>query len=144
MSRQEVIDNLGTIARSGTSEFVSNLTGDQKKDAQLIGQFGVGFYSSFLVSDRVVVTSKHNDDKQYIWESDANSFSVVEDPRPDEQIGRGTRVSLYLKEEAQDYLEQHRIRDLVRKYSEFINFDIYLYTSKVIEEETTFDDDEGE
>jgi heat shock protein beta len=86
-----------------------------------------------LVADTVVVTTKHNDDKQYIWTSDAESFSIVEDPREDEQLGRGTRISLYLKEEAKEFLEDNSIRDLIKKYSEFISFDIFLYTSKTVD-----------
>jgi len=84
----------------------------------------------WTVADRVVVTSKHNDDEQHIWESDAASFSVVKDPRGN-TLGRGTTVSLHLKEEAHENLEPHRIRDLVKKYSQFINFPIYLWESKV-------------
>jgi len=86
--------------------------------------------ASLTVADRVVVTSKHNDDEQHIWESDAASFSVVKDPRGN-TLGRGTTVSLHLKEEAHENLEPHRIRDLVKKYSQFINFPIYLWESKV-------------
>jgi len=85
-----------------------------------------------LVADRVVVTSKHNDDKQYIWESDANSFSIAEDPRGNTLL-RGTQISLYLKEEAKDFLEVDTIRNLVHKYSQFINFNIFLWTSKVLD-----------
>ena len=82
------------------------------------------------VADRVVVASKHNDDEQHIWESDAASFSIVKDPRGN-TLGRGTTVSLHLKEEAHENLEPHRIKDLVKKYSQFINFPIYLWESKV-------------
>ena len=131
MTKADLVNNLGTIARSGTKAFMEAI--ESGGDISMIGQFGVGFYSAFLVADQVIVTSKANGDKQYIWTSDANSFSIVEDPREDEQLGRGTRVSLVLKEEAQDFLEENRIRDLVKKYSEFINFDIYLYTSKEVE-----------
>ena len=133
MTRNDLINNLGTIAKSGTSEFLTALSEGKVDASSLIGQFGVGFYSAFLVADTVVVTTKHNDDKQYIWTSDAASFSIVEDPREDEQLGRGTRISLYLKEEAREFLQENRLRDLVRKYSEFINFDIYLYTSKEVD-----------
>jgi len=84
----------------------------------------------WTVADRVVVTSKHNDDEQHIWESDAASFSIVQDPRGN-TLGRGTTVSLHLKEEAHENLEPHRIKDLVKKYSQFINFPIYLWESKV-------------
>lgn len=109
---------------------------------ELIGQFGVGFYSSFLVADRVVVTSKNNNDKQHIWESDATTFSIAEDPRGD-TLKRGTTVSLHLKEEAFDFLEENTIKDLVKKYSQFINFPIYLWGSKTETTEEPLDDDEG-
>jgi len=142
MTKADLVKNLGTIAKSGTSEFFAATNEKGADTSNLIGQFGVGFYSAFLVADRVVVTSKHNDDKQHIWESDANSFSVIEDPREDNQLGRGTRVSLYLKEEAQDYLEPTKLRDLIKKYSEFINFDIYLYISKIVEEEVEVEEEE--
>ncbi|XP_035675390.1 endoplasmin-like isoform X4 [Branchiostoma floridae] len=144
MTKSELVNNLGTIARSGTSEFLNKLAeGTAEEQSALIGQFGVGFYSSFLVSDRVVVTSKNNDDIQHIWESDAGSFSVVEDPRGN-TLGRGTTVSLHLKEEAQDFLEPHTIKELVRKYSQFINFPIYLWTSKTETVEEPIDDEEAE
>lgn len=143
MTKEDLIRHLGTIAKSGTSEFLAKMqeTGESGADtSSLIGQFGVGFYSAFLVADTVVVTTKHNDDKQYIWTSNAAEYSIVEDPRPDEQLKRGTRISLYLKEEAQDFLDNETIRNLVKKYSEFINWDIYLYTSKTVE----VDDEEEE
>ncbi len=131
MTKQDLINNLGTIAKSGTADFFSKLqdSTDAQEMTDLIGQFGVGFYSSFLVADKVIVTSKHNDDKQHIWESDAGSFSVVEDPRGD-TLKRGTSITLVLKEEAYDYLEQDTIKDLIKKYSQFINFNIYLWSSK--------------
>merc|ERR1712088_1203211 len=131
MTKADLINNLGTIAKSGTADFLSKLqdASSTSEFSDLIGQFGVGFYSAFLVADRVVVTSKHNDDKQHIWESDANSYSVVEDPRGD-TLKRGTTVTLVLKEEAYDYLEQDTVKDLIKKYSQFINFNIYMWTSK--------------
>uniref|UniRef100_A0A7E4W245 HATPase_c domain-containing protein n=1 Tax=Panagrellus redivivus TaxID=6233 RepID=A0A7E4W245_PANRE len=132
MTKQDLINNLGTIARSGTSEFLSKLL-DTQTDAEqqqdLIGQFGVGFYSAFLVADRVVVTTRSIGDKQYIWESDSASFSIVEDPRGN-TLARGTQISLYLKEEAYDFLEPDTLKKLVQKYSQFINFDIFLWQSK--------------
>jgi len=145
MTRSDLIDKLGTIAKSGTSEFFNKVAegGSAESVSDLIGQFGVGFYSTFLIADRVVVTSKHNDDKQHIWESDAASFSVVEDPRGD-TLGRGTTISLYLKEEAHDFLEANTIKDLVKKYSQFINFNIYLWTSKTEKVEEPVDDEEPE
>jgi len=144
MTRSDLIDKLGTIAKSGTSEFFNKVAegGSAETVSDLIGQFGVGFYSTFLIADRVVVTSKHNDDKQHIWESDAASFSVVEDPRGD-TLGRGTTISLYLKEEAHEFLEATAIKDLVKKYSQFINFNIYLWTSKTEEVEEPVEDDEA-
>ncbi|KAI1726655.1 hsp90 protein domain-containing protein [Ditylenchus destructor] len=144
MTKQDLINNLGTIARSGTAEFLSKMmdsAASAETQQDLIGQFGVGFYSSFLVADRVVVTTKNNDDKQYIWESDSASFSIVEDPRGD-TLGRGTQISLHLKEEAHNFLEPDTLKKLVQKYSQFINFDIYLWQSKTetveepVEEET--------
>ena len=114
-------------------------TTDQASD--LIGQFGVGFYSAFLVADRVVVTSKNNADKQHIWESDSAEFSIVEDPRGD-TLKRGTQVSLYLKEEARDFLEPETIENLIKKYSQFINFNIFLWKSKTEEVEEPIEEAE--
>lgn len=151
MTKAELIANLGTIAKSGTSDFLQKVAETQSAAelTDMIGQFGVGFYSSFLVADRVVVTSKHNDDVQHIWESDANSFNIVEDPRGNTLL-RGTTVSLYLKEEARDFLEEDTLRNLIKKYSQFINFPIYLWTTKTetveepIEEEPEAPADEEE
>merc|ERR1711983_468302 len=114
MTKQDLINNLGTIAKSGTADFLSKLrdASSANEMSDLIGQFGVGFYSAFLVADKVVVTSKHNDDKQHIWESDAASFSIAEDPRGP-TLKRGTQISLYLKEESYDFLEQDTVRDLM-------------------------------
>lgn len=146
MSRQDLINNLGTIAKSGTADFLSKMQ-DEKSEGQedndMIGQFGVGFYSAFLVADRVVVTTKHNSDKQYIWESDANSFSIIDDPRGD-TLKRGSQVSLYLKDEAQDFLEEDTVKQLIKKYSQFINFPIYLWTSKSVEEEVPVEEEPKE
>ncbi|XP_054007222.1 endoplasmin [Hylaeus anthracinus] len=141
MTKNELINNLGTIAKSGTAEFLGKMqdTSNTQDLNDMIGQFGVGFYSAFLVSNTVIVTSKHNDDKQYIWESDSSSYSIVEDPRGD-TLKRGTTISLHLKDEALDFLEEDTIRNLVKKYSQFINFPIYLWSSKVIQ----VDEDEEE
>ncbi|KAI8044607.1 endoplasmin [Drosophila gunungcola] len=144
MTHQDLINNLGTIAKSGTADFLAKMQDPSKSEGQdmndMIGQFGVGFYSAFLVADRVVVTTKHNDDKQYIWESDANSFSITEDPRGD-TLKRGSVVSLYLKEEAQDFLEEDTVRELIRKYSQFINFPIRMWSSKTVEEEVPVEEE---
>ncbi|VDK79179.1 unnamed protein product [Litomosoides sigmodontis] len=132
MTKTDLINNLGTIARSGTSEFLSKLLDSStslEQQQDMIGQFGVGFYSSYLVADRVVVTSKHNDDDQYIWESDSSSFTVAKDPRG-ATLKRGTQVTLHLKEEAYNFLEADALKSLVEKYSQFINFNIYIWQSK--------------
>ncbi|KAG8439433.1 hypothetical protein GDO86_005589 [Hymenochirus boettgeri] len=145
MTKGELVKNLGTIAKSGTSEFLSKITeaqDDGQSTSELIGQFGVGFYSAFLVADRVIVTSKHNNDTQHIWESDSNEFFVTEDPRGD-TLGRGTTITLVLKEEATDYLELDTIKNLVKKYSQFINFPIYVWSSKTEMVEEPLDEDEA-
>ncbi|EFO23822.1 endoplasmin [Loa loa] len=144
MTKTDLINNLGTIARSGTSEFLSKLLDSStslEQQQDMIGQFGVGFYSSYLVADRVVVTSKHNDDDQYIWESDSSSFTVAKDPRG-ATLKRGTQVTLHLKEEAYDFLEADTLKNLVEKYSQFINFNIYLWQSKTETVEEPIDETE--
>ncbi|CAG5957814.1 unnamed protein product [Menidia menidia] len=143
MTKEELVKNLGTIAKSGTSEFLNKMTEMQtegQSTSELIGQFGVGFYSAFLVADKVIVTSKHNNGTQHIWESDSNQFSVIEDPRGD-TLGRGSTITLVLKEEASDYLELETIKNLVRKYSQFINFPIYVWASKTETVEEPIEDD---
>ncbi|KXJ75344.1 endoplasmin [Aedes albopictus] len=143
MTKQDLVNNLGTIAKSGTADFLSKMqeTKTETQDVNdMIGQFGVGFYSAFLVADRVVVTTKHNDDVQYIWESDAASFSIVEDPRGN-TLQRGSQISLHLKEEAQDFLEEDTVKQLIKKYSQFINFPIYMWTSKEVEEEVPVEEE---
>lgn len=144
MTHDDLINNLGTIAKSGTADFLSKMQDEQQENQQdandMIGQFGVGFYSAFLVADKVTVTSKHNSDKQYIWESDASRFTIVEDPRGD-TLKRGSQVSLHLKEEAQDFLEEDTIKQLIKKYSQFINFPIYMWTSKSVEEEVPIEEE---
>lgn len=145
MTKMDLIKNLGTIAKSGTSEFLNKLTEMQTEDqttSELIGQFGVGFYSAFLVADKVIVTSKHNNGTQHIWESDSNEFSIIEDPRGN-TLGRGTTITLVLKEEASDYLELETIKNLVKKYSQFINFPIYIWSSKTETVEEPMDEEEA-
>jgi len=143
MTKDDLINNLGTIAKSGTADFLNRLQDASSTDQfnDLIGQFGVGFYSAFLVADKVIVTTKHNDDKQYVWESDANSYTVVEDPRGP-TLKRGTQISLYLKEESYDFLEQDTVRDLIKKYSQFINFNIFLWGSSTQTVEEPIEEDE--
>ena len=143
MTKDDLVNNLGTIAKSGTADFLSKLqdASSSQEFNDLIGQFGVGFYSSFLVADKVIVTSKHNNDDQYIWESDSSSFSVIKDPRGN-TLKRGTQISVFLKEEAYDYLEQDTVLNLIKKYSQFINFNIYLWGSKTETVEEPLEEDE--
>ncbi|XP_054290714.1 endoplasmin-like [Macrosteles quadrilineatus] len=144
MTQKDLVNNLGTIAKSGTAEFLSKMQESGTTDMNdLIGQFGVGFYSAFLVADRVIVTTKHNEDKQLVWESDANSFQIAEDPRGD-SLKRGTQISLQLKDEAGDYLEIDTLRNLIKKYSQFITFPIYLWSSKTVTEEVPLEEGEEE
>jgi heat shock protein beta len=145
MTKQDLIENLGTVAKSGTTQFVEALT-QSDSDMSLIGQFGVGFYSVYLVADKVQVTSKNNDDAQYIWESTADAtFSVAEDPRGN-TLGRGTEIKLFLKEDATEYTNQQTVEDLVKRYSEFITFPIYVYksTTETYEVPVEPEEDEGE
>jgi molecular chaperone HtpG len=132
MSREELIDNLGTIARSGTAEFLEQMTGDQQHDAQLIGQFGVGFYSAFIVADKVTVdTRRAGADQAVRWESDGQGEFTIEDIELEE---RGTRVTLHLKDDEAEFAEPYRIESLIRKYSDHIGFKVSLHTAG--EEET--------
>jgi len=124
MSREELIDNLGTIARSGTAEFLGQMTGDQQHDAHLIGQFGVGFYSAFIVADKVTVdTRRAGSDQAIRWESDGEGEFTIEDIERDE---RGTCVTLHLREDESEFAESLRIESLIRQYSDHIGFPVSL------------------
>ncbi|OIT20902.1 PREDICTED: endoplasmin homolog [Nicotiana attenuata] len=141
MTKEDLIKNLGTIAKSGTSAFVEKM--QTSGDLNLIGQFGVGFYSVYLVADYVEVISKHNDDKQYVWESKADGAFAISEDVWNEPLGRGTEIRLHLRDEAGEYLDEYKLKDLVKKYSEFINFPIYLWASKEVEKEVPADEDES-
>jgi heat shock protein beta len=143
MTKSDLINNLGVVAKSGTTNFLEAMA--DGADTNLIGQFGVGFYSAFLVADKVTVTSKCNDDPiQHVWESSADaSFTVVADPRGN-TLGRGTRVTLHLKEDAHDYLSEDKLKDTSKKYSQFIQFPIYVKIKKEVDAEAEEDDDDDD
>ncbi len=134
MSDEDLAANLGTIARSGTKNFLSNLSGDAKRDSNLIGQFGVGFYSAFMVADRVVVVSrKAGEENAWRWTSDGKSGFEIE---PAERATQGTTVTLYLNEEGQEYANSWKLREIIKKYSNHIAFPIYLTADKSEWDET--------
>lgn len=149
MTKQEIVDCLGTIAQSGTAKFLKALKDNKGAggDNNLIGQFGVGFYSAFLVADRVVVSTKSpKSDKQYVWEGEVNasSYTISEETDPEKLIPRGTRLTLHLKRDDKGFAHPERIEKLVKNYSQFVSFPIYTWQEKGFTKEVEVDEDPAE
>lgn len=131
MTKDDLVHNLGTIAKSGTSAFLDQVA--QSGDISLIGQFGVGFYSVYLVADTVTVVTKHDDDKQWVWQSAADGSFVINEDTENEPLGRGTEVRMHLRNDSLEFNDEEKIKNLVQRYSQFINFPIYMWTTKTEE-----------